>query len=148
MRNKKSSETVDKRIKKSLDAQADETKKGKTPQSKNSNKGRYRNTSANGAFSTNYEAKDDFHPENTCNDNTNCDKTDPPVHLNCMYTNADCLLNKRKELEANIATMQPDIIAITEVFPKNAQLEVQKEELAIGDYDCLVSTGGRGVCIM
>ena len=79
--------------------------------------------------------------------NVKSNKANAPVHLNCMYTNADSLLNKRKELEANIVSIQPDIIAITEVFPNNPEVEVQKAELEIEGYDCLVSTGGRGVCI-
>ena len=36
-----------------------------------------------------------------------------------MYTNADCLCNKRDELTALINERKPDIIAITEVLPKN-----------------------------
>ena len=39
--------------------------------------------------------------------------------LKCLYTNIDCISNKWTELEALIYLQQPDIVGITEVFPKN-----------------------------
>ena len=53
--------------------------------------------------------------------------TNAPVILQYMYTNAENLLNiKRQELESNITSMNPDIIAITEVFPKFTIDEVKQ----------------------
>ena len=40
--------------------------------------------------------------------------------LKCMYTNVDTFNNKRIEFEARVRTLEPDIIGITEVNPKNA----------------------------
>ena len=67
-------------------------------------------------------------------------------NVKCMYTNADNLLNKRMELETTVASLRPDIIAITEVLPKHSQTEVQKAELEMDGYDCFFKDGGRGVC--
>ena len=64
--------------------------------------------------------------------------------LQCLYTNTDTLSNKRKELKANIATLKPDIIAITEIYPKNHN-DTQSVELQLDDFDCFISgTTGRG----
>ncbi|KAH3706267.1 hypothetical protein DPMN_065652 [Dreissena polymorpha] len=38
--------------------------------------------------------------------------------LKCLYTNADSLGNKWAELESLVYIHQPDIVGITEVFPK------------------------------
>ena len=67
--------------------------------------------------------------------------------LTCLYTNADSLLNKRVELKATISSIMPNVIAITEVYPK-VQVDVDKAELEIDGFDCFV-TGpeGRGACI-
>ena len=67
--------------------------------------------------------------------------------LTCLYTNADSLLNKRAELKATISSILPDVIAITEVYPK-VKVDVDKAELEIDGFDCFV-TGpeGRGACI-
>ena len=40
--------------------------------------------------------------------------------ITCFYTNADCLLNERNELKARLSIIQPDILTITEVWPKKA----------------------------
>ena len=74
-------------------------------------------------------------------------RDDVPVNLKCIYTNADSVLNKRKELEATIASINPDIIAITEVLPKNVKDEVQRAELEIEGFDCFANLEGRGECI-
>lgn len=39
--------------------------------------------------------------------------------IRCMYTNADSLLGKRDLLRLRIEAFQPDIVAITELLPKN-----------------------------
>jgi len=38
--------------------------------------------------------------------------------LRCMHTNVDCSTNKLDELKSRLTSLQPDIVAITEVFPK------------------------------
>ena len=40
------------------------------------------------------------------------------MHLNVLYTNADQFLNKCDHLLISITIDRPDIILITEVFPK------------------------------
>ncbi len=93
--------------------------------------------------------------DNYCTDDvdtTNIDKkkeshVDEIHNLTCMYTNADGIVNKRRELEANIEIIKPDIIAITEVYPKNVASEIEKSELELDSYDCFLKPGGRGVCI-
>ena len=66
-----------------------------------------------------------------------------------MYTNADSLLNKRKELEVHIQRAQPLSIGITEVKPKNAKFDVQLCELALDGYELTsnVHEAGRGVAL-
>ena len=68
--------------------------------------------------------------------------------LNCMYTNADSIMNKREELEARIEVNQPDIIAISEVYPKVQGHHIQSAELQLDGFDCFTADQeGRGVCI-
>ncbi|XP_072032859.1 uncharacterized protein [Amphiura filiformis] len=67
--------------------------------------------------------------------------------LACLYTNADSLLNKRSELMAVISSAKPDIVAVTEIYPK-VEVKIDKAELEIDGYDCFISgLTGRGVCI-
>ncbi len=48
--------------------------------------------------------------------------------LNIMYTNCDCLSKTKKtELEILILNNSPDIIAITEIYPKSSSLGNMKE---------------------
>jgi len=76
------------------------------------------------------------------NSNTDTDS------ITCFYTNADSLLNKRSELLMYIYNMQPRIIAITEVQPKNISTTVLESEFHIDDYQCYLSApGGRGVLL-
>ena len=63
------------------------------------------------------------------NPNPRRDGDNPDLKLKCMYTNADSIINKRRELEARIEESQPDIIAITEVLPKIHGDQIQKAEL-------------------
>ena len=44
--------------------------------------------------------------------------------LKCMYTNADSIANKWSELETLVCIHQPDIIGITEIFPKGKDFEL------------------------
>ena len=72
--------------------------------------------------------------------------------LNCIYTNTDSLPNKLADLEARIqgADEMIDIIAITEVYPKNCRYLPGKAELNITGYDLYLSdhTGSkRGVAL-
>ncbi len=65
------------------------------------------------------------------------------------YTNVDSLLNKRTELEALVVEYDPDIIALTENFPKNYRYEMQKAELNLRGYTlhCEAKPDHRGICI-
>ena len=68
--------------------------------------------------------------------------------LNCIYLNADSLLNKRDELRAVVSQTEPDIIAITEVLPKNTRTPVQPSELRLEGYNMFWNSNPRrGVCI-
>ena len=49
--------------------------------------------------------------------------------LNCLYYNADCLLNKLFELEAIVYLDDPDVILITESLPKNLSIFANTEIL-------------------
>ena len=39
-------------------------------------------------------------------------------NLRFYYTNADCLLNKMGELQVLISIVKPDLIVVTELFPR------------------------------
>ena len=77
--------------------------------------------------------------------------------LNCLYTNADQLLNKLDDLLMFIASNEPDIMMITEVIPKAQQNSISYPQLSIKGYDTYVnfnpdeenlgSSGIRGVAI-
>ena len=83
---------------------------------------------------------------NECNYSTN-----PPVKsLKCWYTNANSLINKLDELQCRIKVTFPDILCVTEVYPKNYVYDVSPVLLQIDGYDCFVpsfSRGSRGVCV-
>ena len=72
-----------------------------------------------------------------------------PTKLNCIYTNADPLINKRTELEARVAKLHPMIIAVTEVKPKNARLNIEEVELSLKGYELFTKLDGysRGICL-
>jgi hypothetical protein len=57
--------------------------------------------------------------------------------LKCIYTNADSFLNKFDEFKQRYVSesKKPDIIAITEVLPKNMRYTVNKAELDIEGYE-------------
>ena len=70
--------------------------------------------------------------------------------LKCWSTNVDSLFNKLDELKARIYLFNPDIIAITEVYPKHSLYESTIVELSISGYDIFyndISCGHHGVCI-
>ena len=87
----------------------------------------------------------------------NKSKQENKPSLNCMYTNADQLLNKIEDLKVAISGSDIDIIMITEVIPKAQKNPIPKCILNIEGYnlflnfDCtqenLGESGIRGVAI-
>ena len=67
----------------------------------------------------------------------------------CLYTNADSVMNKRQELIALIEIYNPQIIAITEVKPKNLRFNIQECEVSIEGYELFhnLNDKGRGICL-
>jgi tRNA splicing endonuclease len=64
-----------------------------------------------------------------------------------MYTNLDSFGNKKAELESRIAIMQPDVIGLTEINPKNAKWQLSETELKIQGYLVYVNLKDRGVAL-
>lgn len=64
-----------------------------------------------------------------------------------MYTNVDTFNNKRIEFEARVRTLEPDIIGITEVNPKNASWRLEQQELQLPGYSLHCNLEGRGVAL-
>ena len=70
--------------------------------------------------------------------------------LKCWSTNVNSLFNKLDELKARIYLFNPDIITITEVYPKYSLYEPTMAELSIGGYDIFyndIRSAHYGVCI-
>lgn len=69
-------------------------------------------------------------------------------HYTILYSNADSLLNKREELGIMISDINPFIICITEMLPKNhKEIDVQRE-YHIPGYDLFFNNSPeRGVAI-
>ena len=71
--------------------------------------------------------------------------------IRIYYTNADNLINNRTELHANIELYCPDIIIITEIFPKNFDsTNIMGVEMKLDGYTYFqgrTSEKSRGVCI-
>ena len=72
--------------------------------------------------------------------------------LKCWYTNADSLLNKLDELKCRIMGSYPDIVCITEVFPKHCVNKVsivnlQIDGFMINCYCSSLSHSNCGVCM-
>ena len=59
--------------------------------------------------------------------------------MSCLYTNADCLINKMPELKLHVKNSKPKIIGITEVKPKHFRYNLQNCELAIENYEMFSS---------
>jgi hypothetical protein len=61
--------------------------------------------------------------------------------LSIWYTNADNLLNKRKELELRLSLMKnkPHVIAITEIKPKNLSTKLLQSEFKLDGYELFIS---------
>ena len=71
--------------------------------------------------------------------------------IRILYTNADGVLNKREELAGMVEEHSPDVIALTEVKPKNFRFEIQENELALAGYDLFTNIkekDTRGVAIL
>ena len=73
--------------------------------------------------------------------------------LSCIYTNVDQLNNKFNELQLMVKTHDPDIIAITEVNPKNCRFQPQIGENLLDGYNMwggganIENKSGRG-CLL
>jgi exonuclease III len=61
----------------------------------------------------------------------------------------DSFLNKRESLLLRIQAANPDIIAITEVKPKNYRYPLQRQEIQLEGYNCWpnIESPGRGVVL-
>ena len=71
-------------------------------------------------------------------------------YLRCWYTNSDSLLNKLDELKCRTSGSCPDIVCVTEVFPKHCVADVSIVNLQINGYNCYCSDfshNNRGVCL-
>jgi len=64
-----------------------------------------------------------------------------------MYTNIDGTSNKMDELNAKIVELNPDVIGLTEVKPKNIYYQLSAQELNIDGYTVFVNLSGRGVAL-
>ena len=74
--------------------------------------------------------------------------TDKKAGLNCMYTNADFLHNKLELIEIFAQTHNIDIIAISEIHDKFADVDTRKSTtFSIPGFSTHKSDGGRGVCL-
>ena len=64
-----------------------------------------------------------------------CLRTDTvKSHFTVLYTNAESIMNKRPELKAHMARLNPQVIAITEVKQKNTRYVIERCELHIEGY--------------
>ena len=89
--------------------------------------------------------------------NESCEAAEKNVNvtntLSVLFTNADCLLNKRSELQLrlNQTTPKPDIIGVVEVKRKNYKELPQLSEYNLEDYDVCCSNvdciHGRGIIL-
>jgi len=61
--------------------------------------------------------------------------------------NLDGFNNKRTELTARIALVQPDIIGITEINQKNASWNLTVQDLQLSRYSLYVNFEGRGMAL-
>ena len=92
-------------------------------------------------------------------DNSKCRRNDsiPLVtddysvkYFRYRYTNSDSLLNKLEELKCRISESNPDIVCITEIFPKHCVVEVSVANLQISGYNCYCSNfshSDHGICL-
>ena len=64
-----------------------------------------------------------------------------------MYTNMDSFNNKRSEFQARVANLNPDVIGLTEVKPKNATWSLCQQDLMVHGYKVYTNLEGRGVAL-
>ena len=70
-------------------------------------------------------------------------------NLLCLYINADTLTNKLSELSVLVKDLNPDILGISEVLPKNHSRHIFPEEFKLEGYNELIhknveNNTGRG----
>ena len=66
--------------------------------------------------------------------------------LICWYTNADSLIDKLNKLKTRIKLYTPDIVCISEVFPKHCLYDITEVELQISGYNCVCSSFSCHLC--
>ena len=71
-------------------------------------------------------------------------QTNNSIDYKCLYTNVDTITNKIDELNAKISLMDPDIIGLTEIKPKNASWDLTSQEVNITGYTSFINLSGRG----
>ena len=68
-----------------------------------------------------------------------------------FYTNADNMINKRKEIQSLVSTNNPDVFCITKTLPKNVFLKTEECKIQIDGYYCFSNINNsnchRGVAI-
>ena len=65
--------------------------------------------------------------------------------LKFLYSNCDCLTqSKISELEQFIVNESPDIMALTEIFPKHSHFGIQTELYNLAEYDTSFSSTSEG----
>ena len=70
--------------------------------------------------------------------------------MKTLYTNIDCITNKKPKYHAIIADYDPDIIVTTETNPKNPRFSMTRADLQISGYVLYTNAeaqGSRGVAI-
>ena len=69
--------------------------------------------------------------------------------LMCMFTNIDTFTNKKYEYETRMNILNPDIIRVTKINPKNASWSIIQQDLRIEGYNLYVNSMERGsaLCI-
>ena len=77
-----------------------------------------------------------FNTEQETNNVNSQNRINEEHPLKVMYSNCDCLTqSKLSELEQYIVSDSPDIIVLTEIFPKHSSLGIQVELFNIENYD-------------
>ena len=93
-------------------------------------------------------------PEDNTSDNSLSSNLFEQINKSCLniyYANVDSVLNKREELQVIVDNKDPDMIVLTEVYPKNVKPDdISQAELEINGYDRIheeITDSCRGVCI-
>ena len=63
-----------------------------------------------------------------------------------LYSNVDGFRNKKDEFLIRIEQYKPDIIGLTEIWPKNTRFK-NEEEMFIPNFDVFMNKGSRGVAL-